>query len=91
VPSLQYLIDSMCANFTAPSLHALVRGAVAGGPTTLTRLARLVTEKDPSLDMGSARLLVEAAVGELAARGEVVVQGEAVWVAAGAPHTPAGP
>lgn len=78
MPSLQYLIDSMCANFTAGALYALVQEAVAEGPRTLLDIARRVTEKDPSLDLGSARLLAEAAIQALAERGEVVMVGERV-------------
>lgn len=78
MPSLQYLIDSMCANFTAAALYALVKEAVAGGPRTLLDIARRVTEKDPSLDIGSARLLAEAAVSDLVGRREVELWGEYV-------------
>ncbi|MFN3974084.1 MAG: hypothetical protein ACK4K2_02235 [Dehalococcoidia bacterium] len=83
MPSLQYLIDSMCANFTAQSLQALVKEVVAVGPCTMLDIAQRVTEKDPSLDLGSARLLAEAAVQILADRGEVAVCGERVWRAGG--------
>ncbi|MCS7207116.1 MAG: hypothetical protein NZ951_04165 [Dehalococcoidia bacterium] len=89
MPSLQYLIDSMCANFTASAMYALVREAVADGPRTLGDLARRVAERDPSLDVGSARMLAEAAVQVLAERGEVHLQGEWVERAAApslAPH-----
>ncbi|GBD11569.1 hypothetical protein HRbin23_01236 [bacterium HR23] len=79
MPSLQYLIDSMCANFTAQALYALVLEVVADGPRSLRDIARKVAERDPSLDLGSARQLAEAAVEALGKKGEVRVQGGVVY------------
>lgn len=78
MPSLQFRIDSLCANFTADTLRALVKGRLAAGNWTLDDIAASITGRDRSLDHKSARLLAEAAVEALVGTGDAVVREDLV-------------
>ncbi len=75
MPSLKFLIDNMCANFTEESVYGLVKTLLAENPCTISDIARGVADKDRSLDIKSAQVLAEAAVETLAQRGDLVIQG----------------
>ena len=78
MPSIKFLIDSMCANFTLESMDALVKTLVAERPCTLSDIAQRIADSDRSLDIKSAQAIAEAAVEALSQRGDVVVQGSYV-------------
>lgn len=78
MPSVQSLIDGLCAAFTTDSLFGLVRKRVARGPATLGDIAVDITGVDRSLDIASARTLAEGAVTELSQKGDLVMKGELV-------------
>lgn len=78
MPSLQFLIDHLCARFTVEAMYELVRTRLSGGPCSLDDLAAAVAQSDRSLDLKSARQLAEAAVEALAQAGQVAVEGEQV-------------
>ena len=73
--SLQFRIDSICANFTVDSLNELVKTQLTEGPSTISDIARAIMEKDRSLDSKSAETLAEAAVESLSQGGDVGIQG----------------
>ena len=77
--SLKFHIDNMCANFTVDSVHNLVKARLAQGSCTMSDIASEIAQRDRSLDIASARTLAEAAVGALAQRGDVAVQGEQIY------------
>lgn len=73
MPSLQYLIDHMCANFTAGLMIELVTEQIAGGARTGADITQAIIARDPSLDVASAQTLIDAAVQTLVDAGEVLV------------------
>lgn len=79
--SLKFLVDSMCANFTVESMHELVKTLLAERPCTISDIAHGIAERDRSLDIKSAQRLAEAAVEELAQRGDIAVQGARIYPA----------
>lgn len=94
MPALKFLIDNMCAKFTVDSVYDLVRTALTErvrpdpakrdeGPCTVSDIASKITESDRSLDIKSAQDLAEAAVADLAQRGDIVVQGAYIYPAQG--------
>ena len=81
MPTLGFLIDNLCANFTDESMYALVKSLVAEGPCTINDIARRIAEKDHSLDPKSTHTLAEAAVKALVQSGDVASQGPSLRLA----------
>lgn len=79
--SLQFLIDSICANFTVESMHELVKVRLSQGPFMVGEIAREIRCKDRSLDFESSKQLAEAALEALAQRGDITIQGDYVYPA----------
>ena len=79
--SLQYLFDTICANFTEESMFRLLRERINQGQFTVDEILPLLQNKDGSLDTGSARMLAEAALEELARRGEIRKEGDNIYPA----------
>lgn len=77
--SLQFLIDSICANFTADSMYQLVKARLGQGPFTVAEIARDIRCKDRSLDFESSKQLAEAALEVLAQRGDITMQGGYIY------------
>ncbi|MEE8413563.1 MAG: hypothetical protein V3R96_03330 [Dehalococcoidales bacterium] len=79
--SLQYVIDSICANFTEESMYRLIEVRVSQGPFTVGEILPLIQSKDRSLDPGSAKMLAETAFEVLAQRGDIRVEGDRIYPA----------
>ncbi|MBI4200021.1 MAG: hypothetical protein HY535_06080 [Chloroflexi bacterium] len=77
--SLQFLVDSMCANFTVESIYALVKTLLAERPCTIGDIAQEIAAKDRSLDIKSAQAIAEAAVEAMSQRGALEVQGPYIY------------
>ena len=86
MPSLQFLIDNMCANFTEQSMFTLVTTLLAQRPCTMADIALRITQKDPSLDLASAGDLAQAAVEALTQRGDVQTHGTTITLAGAVPR-----
>ena len=85
MPSLQFFIDNVCANFTEQSLWDLVKARLDRQPGAIADITRAIIEKDRSLDNKSARVLAEAAVRALAESGTVAAKGGHVYLAGRVP------
>ncbi len=77
--SLQYVIDSICANFTTESMYELIEVRLKQGSFKVDEILPLIQSKDRSLDSGSAKMIAEAALEALAQRGEIRIQGDCIF------------
>ncbi len=77
--SLQYVIDSICANFTVESMYELIKVRLRQGPFTVGEILPEIRCKDRSLDFGSTKILAEAALEALAQRGDIRIEGDCVY------------
>lgn len=78
--SLQFIIDSICANFTVNSMYELVKVRLKEGPVPVGEIARDVRCKDRTLDFDSSKQLAEAALEALAQRGDIIIDGDCVYL-----------
>jgi hypothetical protein len=81
MPSLQYIIDSMCASVTVECVYKIVEALLSQGPCTLSEIVPLIQSKDRSLDSGSAKTLAKAALHDMAQRGIVRIAGDHIYSA----------
>ncbi len=79
--SLQYIIDTICANFTEKAMYELMRARLNQGPFTIAEILPVIQNKDRSLDSGSAKMLAEAAFEILVQQGDVRMEGDCVYPA----------
>ena len=79
MPSLQYVIDSICSKLTVESMYELIKDRLTRGPFKMNEIIPLVQSKDRSLDYDSARMLADAAFEALAQRGEIKMDGDFVY------------
>ena len=77
--SLQFIIDSICANFTVDSMYELVKVRLREGPFMVGEIARDIRCKDRTLDFDSSKQLAEAALEALAQRGDITIEGNYVY------------
>ena len=77
--SLQFIIDSICANFTVDSMYELVKVRLRQGPFMVGEIARDIRCKDRTLDFDSSKQLAEAALEALAQRGDITIEGNYVY------------
>ncbi len=77
--SLQYIIDSICANFTVESMYELIELQLRQGSFMVGEILPLIRSKDRSLDSGSAKMLAEAAFEALAQRGDIKIEGDCIF------------
>ena len=77
--SLQFIIDSICANFTVDSMYELVKVRLKEGPFMVGEIARDIRCKDRTLDFDSSKQLAEAALEALAQRGDIMIDGDSVY------------
>ncbi len=77
--SLQYIIDSICANFTVESMYELIKVRLRQGPFTVGEILPLIRCKDRSLDFGSAKMLAEVALEALAQSGDIRIEGDCIY------------
>ncbi len=78
--TVQYIIDTICANFTVESMYDLVKARLSQGSCMVAEIAREVRCKDRSLDFGSSRMLAEAALEALEQRGDITIDGDCVYL-----------
>ncbi len=77
--SLQFIIDSICANFTVDSMYELVKVRLKQGPVMVAEVARDIRCKDRTLDFDSSKKLAEAALEALAQRGDITLDGDYIY------------
>ncbi len=80
MPTLQYVIDSICSSVTGECVYKIIEGLAEQGPTTLAEIAPLIQSKDASLDVGSAQLIAKAALDEMVKRGTLKIEGESIFL-----------
>ena len=81
MPELQYVIDTICARFTAESLYRLIEERLKHGPFMIDEILPLIESKDRSLDRDRAKMLAEAALEDLAQRGKIRTEGGKIFPA----------
>jgi len=79
MPALQYVIDSICANFTVDAMYNLIKAQLSRGPMTVGEIAREIRCTDRTLDPGSSKQLAEAALEALEQRGVIMLDGDMVY------------
>ncbi len=79
--SLQYIIDSICANFTVELMYELIEVRLSQGSFTVGEILPLIRCKDHSLDFSSAKMLAEAALEALALCGDITIEGDCIYPA----------
>jgi len=79
MPSLQYVIDTICSSLTEEAIYEIIETRLNRGPFAVENLLPSIRSKDRSLDHGSARMLAEAALQNLAERGELKLEGENIY------------
>jgi hypothetical protein len=81
MPSLQYIIDSMCASVTVECVYKIIGALLSQGPFTVAEILPLIQIKDRSLDLGSAKIIAKAALADMAKRGEIRIKGDNIYSA----------
>ncbi len=81
MPSLQYVIDSICSSVTVECVYKIVEALLSEGPTTVAEIIPLVQSKDCSLDIGSARMIAKAALEDMVQRGIIRIEGDNIYSA----------
>ena len=76
MPSVQYIIDSICSSVTVECVYKIIEALSSQGPSTLDEIVPLVQAKDRSLDRHSAEMIAKAALDDMAQRGVVRLAGE---------------
>ncbi len=79
--TVQYIIDTICAKFTAESMYDLVKARLRQGPCMVAEIAREVRCEDRSLDFSSSRMLADAALEALEQRGDITIEGDCIYPA----------
>ena len=74
--SLQYVIDTICSSLTTKFVYEVIETNLKQSPITVGEIIPLIKCKDGSLDMDSAKNIVEAAFEELIHRGQVIKDGD---------------
>jgi len=77
--SLQYVIDTICANFTPEAMYGLVKLRLSQGSFTIDEILPLIQNKDRSLDSASAKMIAEAALEAMARIGDIKVKDNSVY------------
>ncbi len=77
--TVQYIIDTICANFTVESMYDLVKSRLRQGPCMVAEIAREIRCEDRSLDFSSSKMLAEAALDALEQRGDITIEGDCVY------------
>jgi hypothetical protein len=81
MPSVQYVIDSLCASVTVECVYKMIEALLSQGSFTSAELLPLIQSKDRSLDLGSARTIAKAALEDMAQRGLIRIEGENIYSA----------
>jgi hypothetical protein len=81
MPSVQYIIDSICASVTVECVYQMIEALLSEGSFTVAELLPLIQTKDRSLDLGSARMISKAALDDMAQRGIIRIEGDKIYPA----------
>ena len=76
MPSVQYVIDSICASVTVECVYKMIEALLSQGQFTMNELLPMIQTKDRSLDLESARMIAKAALDDVAQRGVISIEGE---------------
>jgi hypothetical protein len=76
MPSVQYVIDSICASVTVECVYKMIEALLSQGQFTVDEVIPMIQTKDRSLDLQSARMIAEAALDDMAQRGIIRIAGE---------------
>ena len=76
MPSVQYVIDSICASVTVECVDKMIEALLSQGQFTMNELLPMIQTKDRSLDLESARMIAKAALDDVAQRGVISIEGE---------------
>ena len=81
MPSVQYVIDSICASVTVECVYKMIEALLSQGQFTMNELLPMIQTKDRSLDLQSARMITKAALDDMAQRGIIRIAGENIHAA----------
>ena len=76
MPSVQYVIDSICASVTVECVYKMIEALLSQGQFTVDEVIPMIQTKDRSLDLQSARMIAKAALDDMAQRGIIRIEGE---------------
>jgi hypothetical protein len=76
MPSVQYVIDSICASVTVECVYKMIEALLSQGQFTIDEVIPMIQTKDRSLDLQSARMIAKAALDDMAQRGITRIEGE---------------
>jgi DNA-binding GntR family transcriptional regulator len=66
----------MCSSLRAQAVYEIIEARLIEGPFTVSEILPSIQSKDLSLDFRSARIIVEAALGELELNGQLRIEGK---------------
>lgn len=78
MPSVQYVLDSICSKLTVDGMYRLINRRLAMGQFLVEEIIPSIRDEDRSLDHDSAKLLAETALEEMADKGILTVDGNLV-------------
>jgi hypothetical protein len=81
MPSVQYIIDTICASVTVDCVYKIIEAMLSQGSCTMAEILPLIQSKDRSLDLGSARMIAKAALDDMAQRGIIRIEGDNIYSA----------
>ncbi len=73
MPSLQYVLDSICSKLTVDGMYHLINRRLAKGQFLIEEIIPTIQDEDRSLDHDSAKLLADTALGAMAQNGILTV------------------
>ena len=76
MPSVQYVIDSICASVTVECVYKMIEALLSQGQFTIDEVIPMIQTKDRSLDLQSARMIAKAALDDMAQRSIIRIEGE---------------
>lgn len=79
MPSVQYIIDSLCASVTVECVYKMIEALRSQGQFTIDEILPLIQTKDRSLDLGSAIMIAKAALDDMAGRGMIRIKGDNIY------------
>ena len=81
MPSVQYVIDSICASVTVECVYKMIEALLSQGQFTIDEVIPMIQTKDRSLDLQSARMIAKAALDDMTQRGIIRIEGENIHFA----------
>jgi hypothetical protein len=86
MPSVQYVIDTICASVTVECVYQMIEASLSQTSFTVAELLPLIQSKDLSLDLESARMIAKAALDDMAKRGIIRIEGDLIYPAVEGNH-----